>query len=353
MATRHSPFVSIIIPTFNSGRKLDTTLGTCLKIRGVDVEILLIDDGSTDGTPERVERTYPTVKVYRLSSNSGSGAKGRNIGLAMARGNYVKFLDHDDLIQPRGFKAECREALQSNADIVMSRWGVAHINDRGLFRKQDLRILTPPEPSRLLEAILHGESTPYTAAALYKRSLIRGEHWDANQTLIDDFDWFCRMAIKDCKVTRVDTISYFWRLHSDSTQARSLHHETLYQDLTFARYNVFKKLEEQLEARHQLSEFHKKLLAQRYYGTLRCFARYDAQGCRKILEKIYRLDPGFEVDASCEQDQWALWLIQRMGLSAFLRFYGAIVRLGDSVPLLRDRTRRLVRRPEVRARDRG
>ncbi|MFN9643571.1 MAG: glycosyltransferase family 2 protein [Cyanobacteriota bacterium] len=333
MEAQNPPFVSIIIPTFNGGSKLDATLATCLKIKNIAVEILLIDDGSTDGMPDRIEKSYPTVKLHRLPRNSGSGALGRNVGLGMARGSYVKFLDHDDLIQPRGFKAECQEALRSNADIVMSRWGVAHIDDQGLFRQQDLRIFTPPEPSRLLEAILLGESTPYTAAALYKRSFVCAERWDANQTLIDDFDWFCRMAIKECKVTRIDSISYFWRLHSDSTQGRSHHDATIYQKYMFERHNVFVKLEQQLEARHLLGEEEKRLLAKRYYESLRCFARFNQQGCRRVLRRIYSLDPAFVVDASCESEMWALWLIRRIGLAPFLPCYGAWRKLRDAVQL--------------------
>ena len=369
METPAQPFASIIIPTYNGGSKLDATLATCLKIKGVALEILLIDDGSTDGTPDRIERHYPTVKLFRLPTNSGSGAHGRNIGLSKARGRYIKFLDHDDLIQPRGFKAECQEAMQSNADIVMSRWGVVRINDQGLFRKRDLRIFTPPEPSRLLEAILLGEATPYTAAALYKRSLICSERWDANQTLIDDFDWFCRMAIKNGTVTRVDTISYYWRLHSDSTQGRSHHNATIYQDIMFARFNIYSKLEQQLRTTNQLSTIHKRLLAKRYYESLRCFARFNHQNCRYLLQRIYGLDQSFAVDASCEREAWALWLIQRIGLTSFLRLYGALRRLNDALNPLRDRGRPLsrpqqlpgsrdvppdpLRRPGVQARDRG
>jgi hypothetical protein len=287
----------------------------------------------------------------------------------MARGSYVKFLDHDDLIQPRGFKAECREAQQSNADIVMSRWGVVHINDQGLFRKRDLRIFTPPDPHRLLEAILLGESTPYTAAALYKRSLVDSERWDANQTLIDDFDWFCRMALKTYKVTRVESISYFWRLHSNSTQGRSHHNATIYQDLMFARYNVYSKLEQQLRSMNQLGTPQKELLAKRYYESLRCFARFNHQNCRRLQQEIYILDSSFAVDASCEREAWAIWLIRRIGLTAFLRLYGGLRRLGDAIDPFRDRGRRFprplsapamnalepdpLRRPGVRAGDKG
>lgn len=345
MPDTKSPFVSIIIPTFNGGKKLSETLANCLKIKNIDLEILLIDDASTDGTPDQIERRFPTVKLHRLPVNSGSGSHGRNVGLAMAQGRYVKFLDHDDLLQPRGFKAECQEARHTDADIVMSRWGVASVDDRGLFRKSDQRLFTPPEPSRLLEAILLGESTPYTAAALYKRSAICHEQWDASQALIDDFDWFCRMAIKCKKISRIDSISYFWRLHSDSTQGRSHRNATIYQDLMFARYRVYEKLELLLASLGELAPLHRQLLAKRFYESLRCFARFEPSKCPQLMTKIFNLDPHFVVDATCEPEAWALWLIRRIGLRSFLRGYGAVRRLGDAANPLR----RADHRPSPRA----
>jgi glycosyltransferase involved in cell wall biosynthesis len=374
MAMMSPPFASIIIPTFNGGSKLEGTLASCLKIKGIALEILLIDDCSTDDTPARIEKKFPTVKLHRLATNSGSGSHGRNVGLALAQGRYVKFLDHDDLIQPRGFKAECREALKTNADIIISRWGVASVDKMGRFRKKDLRLLSPPEPCRLLEAILLGESTPYTAGALYKRSHISAERWDARLAIIDDFDWFCRIAIKGGSVSRIDSISYFWILHSNSTQGRSHRNATIYQDLMFARFNVYKKLELRLKETDQLNPLRKQLLAKRYYESLRCFARFRRRNCQQLLEKIYRLDPYFVVDSSCEPETWALWLIRYIGISAFLRCYGMLRRLGDVATPLHGRARRAfssinkaagrnadpnrlliapLRRPEVRARDRG
>ena len=341
MAAQSSPFVSIIIPTYNGGSKLVGTLATCLKIKGVEIEILLIDDCSTDGTPDWIEQMFPAVKLHRLPANSGSGSHGRNVGLTMAQGRYVKFLDHDDLIQPRGFLAECIEAQQTNADIVMSRWGVARVDGKGRFRKKDLRLFTPPEPSRLIEAILLGESTPYTAAALYKRSAICEEHWDASLALIDDFDWFCRMALKGGIVTRIESISYFWRLHDNSTQGRSHRNATIYQDLMFARCNVYAKLECQLNELDQLTPLRKQLLAKRYYESLRCFARFEPKGFRRLLDKILYLDPQFVVDTTCEPEAWSLWLIRRIGLKSFLRCYGALRRLGDAANPFRGRQRRL------------
>jgi glycosyltransferase involved in cell wall biosynthesis len=340
MADSETPFVSIIIPTYNGGSKLLGTLASCLKIKDVEIEILLIDDCSSDDTPDQIQRQFPTVKLYRLGVNSGSGSHGRNVGLALAQGRYVKFLDHDDLIQPRGFKAECREALRTDADIIMSRWGVATVDAFGRFRKQDLRLFTPPEPGRLLEAILSGEATPYTAAALYKRSYVCAERWDASLTLIDDFDWFCRMALKRGAITRIQTVSYFWRLHANSTQARSHRQATIYQELISARFSVYTKIERILEDSGQLTEAYKKLLAKRYYTCLRCFARYDRAKYKKLWSRIRCLDPEFAVDASCESEAWARVFIQQVGVASFLRCYGLLRRFGDRASRLPARLRR-------------
>jgi glycosyltransferase involved in cell wall biosynthesis len=326
-----NPFVSIVIPTFNPGNLLEETLASCCKIKGIEIEILLIDDGSTDGTPERLARAFPSVRLHRLDGPSGSGAAGRNAGLALAKGRYIKFLDHDDLIQPRGIRAECLQALHTDADMVMARWGVVPIEEKGVFCKAQRKFFSPPDPARLTEAILNGELTPCTASVLYKRSYIAAERWDAAVAIIDDFDWFCRMAIKGGTITTVDTLAYYWLLHPNSIQGRSKGDATIYQKLTFSRARVYQKIEQQLLEQGELTPTRKRLLARRFYTYLRCYARYDRRGCLQLLARIYRLDPDFLVDESLEPDAKALWLIRRIGLGSFLRGYGLSRRWADAI----------------------
>lgn len=332
------PFVSIIIPAYNSGRLIEETLSSCLKIWGVSLEILVIDDGSTDGTPERVIQKFPSVKLHRLVGNTGSGSAARNAGLSLAKGHYVKFLDHDDLIQPRGFKAEYLEAIRSDADLIMARWGVVPIQENGLFCKEQCKLYAPPDPERLIEAILNGERTPCTASVLYKRSYIADELWDGEVAIIDDFDWFCRMAIKGGKATTVDALAYFWRLHPNSIQGRrSQGDASLYQKLIFARAKVYLKLQQQLSKLGQLTDSRKCLLTRRYYNFLRCFARFDEAESRLLLGRIHQLEPDFTVDSVSEPDPKARWLIRRFGLSSFLVAYGFSRRCADAILRLRRR----------------
>lgn len=323
------PFVSIIIPSYNSGSLLNDTLQCCLKIKGPTVEILVVDDQSTDGTPERVERDYPSVRLYRLSENSGSGAAGRNLGISLAKGRYIKFLDHDDLLLPRGFRAECDEAERTNADIVMSRWGVVPIDAEGCFQRSGLKVFSPPDPSRLIEAVLNEDPIPFTSAVLYKRYFIQSELWDADASTIDDFDWFCRMATRAPRSTSVNTISYYWRLHPHSAQSREKQAGTLYHRYMSIRYNVYRKVEMELIRSGDLTPERKRLLANAYYKFMPFLAQGRSHEWRKLLDRIYELDPHFVVDAEREPDPMIRRFIKVFGLPSFLSTYGFFKRIAN------------------------
>lgn len=98
----HTPFsavtTSVIIPTYNRKSLISYTLDSLAAVHhpGVQLEVILVDDGSTDGLPEFVREKYPQVQVLR---NKGKGAgAGRNTGLQAATGKYIMYLDSDDIV---------------------------------------------------------------------------------------------------------------------------------------------------------------------------------------------------------------------------------------------------------------
>ena len=95
------PDVSVVIPTHNRRRLLPFTLHSVLWQRGVDLEVIVVDDGSGDGTSEFLRAVQdPRVRVLRHEVAQGVSAA-RNHGIAEARGRWVAFLDDDDLWSPR------------------------------------------------------------------------------------------------------------------------------------------------------------------------------------------------------------------------------------------------------------
>jgi hypothetical protein len=95
-----APLVSVVIPCYNSARYLGETIQSVLAQTYARVEVIVVDDGSTDETP-KIAQSYPVQYVYQ--TNAGISAA-RNTGVAHSRGEYVQFLDHDDRLLPTAFE---------------------------------------------------------------------------------------------------------------------------------------------------------------------------------------------------------------------------------------------------------
>ena len=108
-----SPDVSVITPTYNRISMLEEAIASvlCQDFDGV-VEIIVVDDNSSDGTSEIVRQKYPNVRLISLKQNVGAYVA-RNLALKEARGKYIAFLDSDDLWQKNYLKTQLA-ALEGN-----------------------------------------------------------------------------------------------------------------------------------------------------------------------------------------------------------------------------------------------
>jgi glycosyltransferase involved in cell wall biosynthesis len=109
--------VSVVIPCFNAGRYLPTTLKSVLSQEGVDLEVIVVDDGSTDDTADQVLRGFPQVRLLRQANAGVSEA--RNRGVREARYPWIAFIDADDIWLPGKLAAQS-ELLADRPDCLMS-----------------------------------------------------------------------------------------------------------------------------------------------------------------------------------------------------------------------------------------
>ena len=102
--------VSIVIPAYNCAPYLAATLQSVMQQTERDLDIVVVDDGSTDATlaiARGIAATDPRIRVYN-QTNTGTAAATRNHGLRMARGEFIAFLDSDDLYHPEKNKIRRR-----------------------------------------------------------------------------------------------------------------------------------------------------------------------------------------------------------------------------------------------------
>jgi len=97
------PLVSVIVPVYNREQFLGETLDSIFALDYVPFEVMVVDDGSTDGSAE-IAQSYPDVHYFR-QENRGPGAA-RNIGIEASRGEFVAFVDSDDVVLPHKLSAQ-------------------------------------------------------------------------------------------------------------------------------------------------------------------------------------------------------------------------------------------------------
>ena len=117
--------MSVIMPVYNSAEYLDQTLLSVLGTYAKDVELIAVDDGSTDDSLlilKRYQKDYSNLLVFS-QSNSGPSAA-RNLGLSYAQGEFVFFLDSDDLLEISVLRRMCEKANQKSADLVIASYDI-------------------------------------------------------------------------------------------------------------------------------------------------------------------------------------------------------------------------------------
>ncbi|WP_326610850.1 glycosyltransferase [Streptomyces scopuliridis] len=117
--------VTVVVPTYNSGIHIEPLVGSLLgqTLPSDEFEVLFVDDGSTDGTPERLAALVAEHDHFRMERipNSGWPGKPRNIGVERANGHYVQFADHDDRLAPEALERLYAMAARNDSDIVIGK----------------------------------------------------------------------------------------------------------------------------------------------------------------------------------------------------------------------------------------
>ena len=111
--------VSVIIPAYNAEPFIERAIDSVLSQTYKNVEIIVINDGSTDKTEQKVKayiEKYENIKL--ISTENGGVCRARNIGIETASGEYISFLDADDELLPDALEVMISVANEKNADII-------------------------------------------------------------------------------------------------------------------------------------------------------------------------------------------------------------------------------------------
>ena len=204
------PVVSVIIPVFNGTALLASAVRSVLAQSWSAIEIIVVDDGSSDDIQRAVD-SLPVDVLFIRQPNAGPAAA-RNRGISVASGEFIAFLDVDDLWTPDHLEALYGEFRDSGSlDVAHGLAQVTTLDDKNAPGEY----LGNPR-----------ESFPYyIGAGLYRRGAFETVGvFDAELRFGEDTDWFQRAREAQLRIARIDEVTLFVRRHDgNSTRGKTLH----------------------------------------------------------------------------------------------------------------------------------
>ena len=211
---KQQDLVSVIVPIYNMEKHLDRCLESVLGQTYQNLEVLLIDDGSTDGSLELINgyaERDPRVRVFHKENGGVSSA--RNLGLEMMRGEYCTFVDPDDYVADVYVERLCSVAIEYKADLVFCSYAsVSPQEDGPVSRKKSS--LEPRVISK--ESCSIWDLSSVCWGACYSKELVREQRFDETLYCGEDTLFLVGCFLRSRTCVRIDDELYAYVQYSDS-----------------------------------------------------------------------------------------------------------------------------------------
>ena len=224
-----NPCVSIVMPVYNGAHLLEKTVRSVQAQTFGDWELIVINDCSTDGTLELLDRLAgedTRIRVYTNEHNSGA-AKSRNVGLAQCRGAHIAFLDSDDLWHPEKLEKQLACMGETGADIVYTSYSI--VDGQGNKRCRDF--LVPPSVS--FEDMLK-ENQIGCSTVMLRAEALNGTRFPED-FYHEDYVLWLQLLRSGCKAAGIGQVLTDYFFHEDSRAGNK-------SNAALERWKIYRKL---------------------------------------------------------------------------------------------------------------
>lgn len=205
--------ISVIVPMYNTESYIEKTVLSIINQTYQDVEIILINDASTDQTLEiakAFKKKYQNIVLLEQKVNKGVSAA-RNLGLKVAKGKYITFVDSDDLLTKHALEKMIYTAKQNDADLVLGIYKNLTLNNislPGIYKKfisltQKGRVFTFTNPEIFSHVYIFGK--------LYKKELLVDNYFPEGISYAEDQPFTMHAYLNAKRIFIVPSVVYYYR----------------------------------------------------------------------------------------------------------------------------------------------
>lgn len=189
-----SPAVTVVIPAFNAEAYLGEALASICEQTLRDVEVIVVDDGSTDGTVAVAERFGGRIDVRVVRQANAGPAAARNNGIRLARAAYCAFLDADDVMLPDRLAAQ-KSLLDSDRGLGLVHTDLMTFDDSGIIHRTR-RAFSDPCGGDILDRLLLGNFITTSTVMAPTARLVDAGLFNVGRRISEDFELWLRMAAR-------------------------------------------------------------------------------------------------------------------------------------------------------------
>lgn len=259
------PLISIAIPCYNAAPSIGAAIRSALAQEGPAVEVIVVDDGSTDDSMAHVRAFGDRVQLLEAGRRGGNAA--RNLALHAARGEWVQFLDADDYLEPPKVKQQLEEANGGvAADVIYSPVWVETVEGErtsrtGTVINGDLDLFGQWISWQL----------PQTGGALWRReALLELGGWKKGQPCCQEHELYLRALKAGLRFVLAPTRNAVYRVWSEETVCRRDP-----QQLVAIKTGLIDELHQWLTSRRLWTTEHQRLAGRACFEMARTLAKFD------------------------------------------------------------------------------
>ena len=209
--------ISVIIPTYNRGNIIENSITSVLNQTYINLEVLIVDDGSTDNTKEIIDKfDDKRIKYIKLKENSG-GSNARNIGIKSATGKFISFQDSDDTFYPEKLEIQMKNIINKKSDLDFCKIKVIFNSSYHHFVPNSRQEININKGDFFKELISNGNFIS-TQSILVRKKFIEKYLFDINMPRLQDYELLLRMIPK-VKLSYSREVLVELHIQKDSLQA--------------------------------------------------------------------------------------------------------------------------------------
>ncbi|WP_322791782.1 glycosyltransferase [Bellilinea sp.] len=200
--------ISIIIPAYNQGHYLGDAIQSCLNQTYSNIEIIVVDDGSTDNTPEVVQ-SFHNLRIQYIYKQNGGLSSARNAGIRAAGGEFITFLDSDDAFLPEKLML-LMEKMNENPELGFVAGHALLIDQRGNVIPNKFETYLPSPIHNLILG------NPFHVGSVLIKKIWQEKigYFDESLRSYEDWDFWLRLAIAGCPMDVIPLAVSQYRFHT-------------------------------------------------------------------------------------------------------------------------------------------